>query len=189
MLIRSFTALLIAALQVSSCQAPGATCTSTAECGATQACLKERCREVECRASGDCGIEAFCNLETYTCDAGCATSDDCLVGDRCDVPTSTCVARACTETQLDCDLGERCNPATARCEEDPEPYCKRCSSDQECGPTGVCGRVTMSGQPRCFLTCSPESFDPCPAGLQCSFQQTPDGQDDGFRCVGLCDRL
>lgn len=186
-LVPLLTTLLV--LLVGSCQPPGPACTTTADCGEKQACIEEECEDVECLASAECPIEAYCHPETYTCEAGCLSSDDCLTGDRCDVLTSTCVPRSCQATQIDCELGERCNLQTGECERDPEPHCEPCNFPDECGPTGICAALTERGRGYCFLQCSPEAFDPCPAGLQCSFQQTgPDG-DGEFHCVGLCDRF
>ncbi len=176
-------------LLVGSCSTPGVPCESTATCGDLQACLDEVCRDVECRAASDCALESWCNPETYACEPGCSTSDDCLVGDRCDVTTNTCQPRSCTNTQLDCDLGDRCNTATGECEKDPAPHCKVCSDDEQCGPNGACLRLVANQPPHCAIDCSPEAFDPCPAGLQCSAQITRDGEPDGFRCVGLCGGL
>ncbi len=186
----------LAASAAVSCGPPAPTCTSTAQCGAMQACIEGACVDVGCLAAADCEIEQTCSPESYTCEPGCLTSDDCRVGDRCDLtlPPSddapdglgTCSPRACRDTQLDCPAGDRCDAATGRCEPDPLPYCDPCGSDAECGPTGVCAYVTSRGPPRCVLACSPEAFDPCPAGLQCSMQVNADGTPDGFRCVGLC---
>lgn len=168
-----------------ACQPPGAPCTTTATCGPTQACLADQCVEVECRSGADCALEQFCSTEDYTCQPGCSTSDDCLIGDRCDALTATCVPRSCTDTQLHCSLGERCNTATGVCELDPSGHCAPCSDSRQCGDGGICVQIDGRGG-NCILPCSPEAFDPCPAGLQCSAQSTIDGQPDGFRCVGLC---
>lgn len=181
-------ALLIAA-QVLSCQPAGIECTTTAQCGGLQACIQDRCREVECVAASDCDLEFYCSNETFTCEAGCATSDDCFVGDRCDVETNTCVPRTCDDTQLDCDLGERCDTATRTCVQDPAPHCKPCRSDQACGASGVCAVLSTTGQAYCILECSPEAADPCPAGLQCSAQVDEQGNPAGHRCVGHCGGL
>lgn len=180
--------ILLAALLATACAPATPECVSTTECGMLQACLAGSCEEVACRGSSDCALQTFCDLDTYTCEPGCSTSDDCFIGDRCDVTTATCVARECRNTQLDCYLGERCNTATGACEVDPAPYCRRCSSSEQCGGgNAVCGQLRDSGPGYCFLECSPEAVDPCPAGLQCSAQVTQLGEPDGFRCVGLCD--
>jgi hypothetical protein len=170
-----------------SCKTPGVPCTSTAECGELQACIEERCEDVACLASTDCEIETWCNPASYTCEPGCSTSDDCIVGDRCDTIARRCVSRSCRDTQLDCDLGERCTDGV--CERDPEPYCEPCNRNEDCGPTGICAALTDSRRGYCILECSPEAFDPCPAGLQCSFQQSSIDDVGEFRCIGLCDRL
>ncbi|MCB9664473.1 MAG: hypothetical protein H6732_10180 [Alphaproteobacteria bacterium] len=168
-----------------SCAPAAPECTSTTECGDFQACVAGFCEDVDCRSSKDCGLETFCSLETHACEPGCATSDDCFVGDRCDPITSTCVQRTCANTQLDCALGERCDAATGTCQQDPAPHCKRCRRSDQCGPTGICAATSeFATTGHCFLECSPEAFDPCPAGLQCS--GSPEG---GFHCVGACEGL
>ncbi|HMV68125.1 MAG TPA: hypothetical protein PKA64_14855 [Myxococcota bacterium] len=181
--------LLVLALLAASCGKTEVPCTTAAECGPMQACLAQACVDVACLSGADCTIESFCNPETYTCDPGCLSSDDCLVGDRCDVTTHSCVPRSCHDTQLDCDLGERCDTTRGACVKDPEPYCEPCARDEACGPHGICARLSGAGGAYCILECSPESFDPCPAGLQCSFQQTSVDDPGQFFCVGLCDRL
>jgi hypothetical protein len=163
-----------------SCGPPKAPCESTVSCGELEACIFEKCTPVDCLGNTDCALEEFCNLETYTCDPGCTTSDDCLIGDRCDVLTNTCVERQCTDTQLDCEFGERCDLDTGRCKRDPARHCDRCFNEFGCGPTGVCA-AQPDGNAYCFLECQPESFDPCPSGMQCS--RTTEGL---FRCVGFC---
>ncbi len=182
-------AALATTLSASSCGPPPSPCASTSQCDPLQACIDERCLDVDCLSNTDCSLNAFCNPETYTCDPGCSTSDDCKIGQRCAAELRQCVPRECRDTQLDCDLGERCNLATGECERDPLPYCEPCGNDDVCGATGICARLDMTGPGNCLLSCSPEAFDPCPAGLQCSQSSTADGQPDGFRCIGLCDRL
>ena len=172
-----------------SCKPAGVPCETTATCGELQACLDEVCRDVDCLANTDCALESYCDAELFTCLPGCSTSEDCIIGERCDVTTNTCVPRSCRDTQLDCELGQRCDQATGTCKKDPGDHCRPCSGDGQCGPEGACMRISSDDRAYCFLRCSPEAFDPCPAGLQCSAQITIDGEPDGFRCVGLCGGL
>lgn len=171
------------ALLFVSCTPPGLTCSSDAVCGELEACVSEHCTAVECLSSVDCAMEHACTLETHTCDAGCVTSDDCYTADRCDITIGVCVPRSCTDTQLDCRFGERCNTATGACEKDPDPHCEPCYRPNDCGVDGACVSTDGTG-PFCFLECSPESYDPCPAGMQCTY--TSEGL---HRCVGFCEGL
>jgi hypothetical protein len=177
---RAFALLLLLA----GCPPLGAPCSSDAGCDERAACKRGRCQEVECRSNTHCPLETTCNPDTYTCDPGCLSSQDCLVGDRCDITAGVCLPRSCTDTQLDCAFGQRCNLATGACEEDTTKNCDRCSDDGDCLPDGLCGQVEAIGRPRCFMPCTPESFDPCPSGMQC----TRTSEED-FRCVGFCDGL
>lgn len=164
----------------------GTPCQSDLTCGEMQACVPAQngqgyCEDVDCLSSLDCELENFCNLDTHTCDPGCEFSTDCLTADRCDAVTATCVERRCTDTQRDCDVGERCNTSTGQCQVDPAPHCQPCSSSTQCGSEGECWGLVENAGGFCLLSCSPEAFDPCPAGLQCTFVE------DGYHvCVGLC---
>jgi hypothetical protein len=182
--VRSLSLALLLVTSLAGCPPRGAVCSTDASCTEFDACLRGHCTPVECRSNTHCPLETTCNPDTYTCDPGCISSEDCLVGDRCDVVAGLCIARVCTNTQLDCDFGERCDLETGKCYEDPEPHCARCVDDDGCGENGACGRVTSSGSARCFLECTPESFDPCPSGMQCTRTS-----EELFRCVGFCGGL
>ncbi len=176
--------VLLGAMLMSSCGGPPVECATTSSCRLNEACIDLTCVEVDCRSNAECPIENVCNHETFACEPGCTSSDDCFVGDRCDVVEGVCVPRTCTNTQLDCEFGERCNRDTGRCKKDPDPHCDRCGSPFACGTEGICAISSIDGLSYCFLQCSPESFDPCPAGMQCT--GTTEG---GFFCVGVCGNL
>ena len=175
---------LLVAITLGSCGTTGAICESSVACGEFEACIDKRCREVECRSSLHCELENYCDLNTFTCEPGCATPDDCPIGERCDVQTNQCLTRTCFDTQLHCDFGERCDLQRGICFPDPEPHCKECRSDATCGPNGFCAASPRGTTGVCFLECQPESFDPCPAGMQCSATG-----EDQFLCVGFCEEF
>ena len=173
---------LIVLFLLASCGPPKLECNTTAACGTLEACILGKCTEVDCLNNTDCELEQACSLETYTCEQGCSTSEDCFVGDRCDAINGFCVPRKCTDTQLDCDFGERCDLERGRCVDDPAPHCEPCLDEFSCGNTGLCAS-TIEGA-FCFLECSPEAFDPCPSGLQCTRTS-----EERHLCVGFCGGL
>mgnify|MGYP001019220118 CR=1 FL=1 len=171
------------------CADPPPECVSTAQCGDGQACIVESCVDVECLASAECAIGSWCSPDSYTCEPGCASSEDCLAGERCDVSVNQCVPRGCRDTQLDCDFGERCDLEAGVCRDDPQPHCEVCQDDFDCGPGGSCLALSGDRRPRCIMACSPEAFDPCPAGMQCTARVDREGTLVGYICIGVCDMM
>jgi hypothetical protein len=163
---------------LTNCKGPPE-CGNNGDCSGLQACIAERCVEVNCLDSSRCAIEAYCETETYTCEPGCLTNDDCYAADRCDPTTRTCEPRGCADTALDCQPFERCNTMTAQCEEDPLPHCQPCASDATC-QGGECQYI--AGGRYCLMECNPEAADPCPAGFQCTGPEP-------YQCVANCTAL
>lgn len=169
---------LLVALSLLACRVPE--CTDNTGCPATEACVRGRCKQVDCLSSKTCDIGQYCSEDTWSCVDGCQYDSDCLEVDRCDPLTKTCVPRSCQDTATDCPAGERCDQSSGQCYEDPAPHCAPCTSTQQCGNLGQCfGFTSHSGY--CLLYCNPEDAQACPAGYSCSLVS-----DGNYYCVGFC---
>jgi len=173
---------LLVTLAILGCQ-PIAQCTDNTQCTGEEACIRGKCKPVDCLSSRECDIEQFCDPQAYTCVDGCQYNSDCHPTDRCDPTTLTCVPRQCRDTATDCPGGAFCDTDSGECYPDPDPDCARCSSSDQCGPTGTCyGWDSHGGY--CFLTCNPEDAQACPAGYSCSLVNQA-----AYVCVGYCPLL
>lgn len=112
------------------------------------------------------------------CEPGCVDYSDCP-------PNASCVGGQCQYTQGFCQINEACDrcqvctnqnvcvPAKAASRYD----CKPCTTDNQCGPGGICLGGTSCGQD-CSLT------QLCPRGFQCLFVDNSTG-GTGQVCVAV----
>lgn len=164
-------------------------CVDNGGCADGQACIADRCEEVECLASSDCSIHNFCDKE-YSCRQGCKTSEDCLAGEACS-DDNRCHAEACRNSTLDCEIGQICSDS-GECRTDTYDNCKVCDPYDEifggepCGSNGSCFTFEEgSTMGQCLKTCSASAADPCPAGFTC---QDVTGAGE-YYCAAWCPML
>lgn len=137
---------------------PTPECVENTDCGQGQACITDTCQTVECMTSGVCTLGQYCDLETYTCQAGCGTDQDCWAGQTCGAE-GECVVPECTDSQRDCAVGEICTNGACL---DDGGSCDSCSGGCPAG-------FSCWGGVYCMKTCVTQSD--CPAAFSCAEDQ------------------
>lgn len=138
-------------------------CTDHGQCGELQACIDNKCTDVQCLSSTDCELSSYCVGEgpnAFSCKEGCSTNDDCLAGENCNVESNTCEAYGCRSTTLDCPAGQSCDEATGDCFE--VDVCKKTCDVYESG---------------------------CGAGFECAVVSTPKTCKKDIDCADLGEKI
>lgn len=180
-------------------------CASGTTCDANGVCQRTGCQsDAECPL-----VRTFCDLASAQCIDGCNSVDDCGSFELCE--GGACVALGCLGANVSCDLGQFCcgtelftDPSTCPvadglCFNAPDPWCRRCGSDEDCadidafGQPSICfelSRTNAAGEQEslgkyCSVGCN-DSVD-CPRGVDC----VPDlpTQDPDVTAKGCLDLL
>ncbi|MEQ1568932.1 MAG: hypothetical protein ABMA64_25060 [Myxococcota bacterium] len=142
-------------------------------CGFDEECQAGVCVVRNCTTSDQCPLGFHCD-PLGDCLEGCEVSADCPTVDRCD-SDGACVPRDCERTSTDCEYREFCEDGA--CVDAGEPFCKACTTNEECGEGNLCWADEW-----CGVDCS--GGQECPAGFQCN----PIDEDDQswLVCVAAC---
>ncbi len=181
------TALLIIGLFLGCNQAPE--CIDNGQCGEGQACVDDKCKDVDCLSSADCTLRQFCDTKSWSCRDGCTDNEDCKSGEVC-LDDRKCHKMKCRNATLDCSVGQEC--VDGECQDFQGHLCDTCDPYEElmggqpCGPSGSCWLLEGASDTVgfCFPDCNPNADDPCPAGFTC--EAFP---DDGHGCFAYCPTL
>ena len=136
-------------------------CENHAECADGSSCISNRCREVGCLSSFDCGLEQYCD-EQYQCISGCRDNTDCAAGDNCF--EGACAAYECRSAELDCMLGEQCiEKECVMVEPSPCTSCTYEDWEQGMGDGRECVIVSYDRT----IPCDWSMDDGCPSTMSC----------------------
>lgn len=186
--MRTFSSVFLLLGLVAACkQAPE--CIDNGQCGDMQACVDDKCKDVECLDSSTCTLHQFCDTKAYTCRDGCGDDEDCRSGEIC-LDDAKCHSRKCRNATLDCNVGQEC--VDGDCQDYQGLLCDTCDPYDEllglqpCGPQGSCWLLEGASETVgfCFPECNPNAEDACPSGFSC--EEFPDGTHG---CFAYCPTL
>ena len=191
------------------CTTPGeqGTCTSGTECRSDGAC-----ELAGCQSDAECPLpRTYCDVGSATCLNGCNDVDDCGAFELCEA--NQCQAQGCRGKEASCELGQFCCgaelftdastcPAVAdgACFLAPDPFCRTCAEDADCGDITAFGHASFCYELKrqnpdtgadetigkfCSTGCRDD--DDCPRGIGCQLDlPTP---EDGVTTQGCLDSL
>jgi len=150
------------------------TCIDHGDCtGEREACIDDKCRQVECLESAHCSLHQYCATGgNFVCREGCRAEDDCMAGETCNTDQRVCESYGCRNSTLDCPIGYTC-ANSGDCTKDNRDHCKVCDPWEEllglqpCGSSGSCWLFEEGATlGYCLISCNQNNPN-CPAGYTC----------------------
>lgn len=142
----------------------GIECRSSTDCRTGESCFGNRCVEIACTSTQQCGPDdqcvegacvrgctddSQCNgiCELGACRKGCRSEADCAIGEICSL--LTCVPGCLVDA--DCAAGELCDMGTC--------FARPCDEDVDCPLEWVCEPMEQDDDRTCTPGCRDEDVD------------------------------